>query len=170
MTAVTKLHPADENNAPWFGEQTRTIASATGEDTIHYTFDNIPTPLPVDFPTAEWGEGHLGRGVFLTRDSNGNAILDTADIFSILRAGSFLKPGDWDWTEGDFDGDRDVDTSDIFLILATGQWGDFTPYYPEHDVRPFAWFHQYDPEQSTPAERDAAMAQAVDLLLTRYGV
>jgi len=29
------------------------------------------------------------------------------------------------------DGDKDVDTDDIFAILATGQWGDFTPYYPE---------------------------------------
>ena len=61
-------------------------------------------------------------------------ILDTGDIFAILGAGSFLTPGEWDWTEGDFDGDTDVDTDDIFAILAilaTGQWGDFTPYYPE---------------------------------------
>jgi len=64
-------------------------------------------------------------------DTNGDMILDTGDIFAILGAGSFLTPGEWDWTEGDFDGDTDVDTDDIFAILATGQWGDFTPYYPE---------------------------------------
>ena len=33
--------------------------------------ETTPTPLPVDFGAADWGEGHLGRGVFLTRNNNG---------------------------------------------------------------------------------------------------
>ena len=159
LVATSKLRGPDESGE-WFGEQTRSIITAEGDSSVLYNFATPPTPLPEDFGAAEWGEGHIGRGVFLTRennggendapgvsysvgdtqvhlfqaidgDTNGNAILDTADIFSILGAGSFLKPGEWDWTEGDFDGDQDVDTTDIFAILATGKWGNFDPYYPE---------------------------------------
>ncbi len=85
---------------------------------------------------------HLGHGVFYRGtvrevdavfaqlyqaapgDTDGDGVIDNADLQRILAAGSFNQgPQGFGWTEGDFDGDGDVDNDDLQLILASGRFG-----------------------------------------------
>jgi len=173
LTALSKLHPSFQAagqppgvTIEWHGEQTRTIVSAAAGNSVLGQFDTLPDTLPIAFDlpgTGNWGQGHIGRGVFLTGsghavtgityganatevhlfqacdgDTNGDGNLDGSDIQAILAANSFGKSagGPWDFISGDFDIDGDVDGNDIQAILSTGLWGTPQPYGGPADQGP----------------------------------
>ena len=116
LMATSKLRGPDDDGAQWFGEQTRTIASTEGDSSVLYTFATPPTPLPEDFGTAEWGEGHIGRGVFLTRNNNGGEYDDPGVSYAPARTEVHL----FQTADGDTNGDMILDERDLQAIETTG--------------------------------------------------
>ncbi|MCP3911631.1 MAG: hypothetical protein GY713_11820, partial [Actinomycetia bacterium] len=140
LTAVSKLHPPIQ--APgqpegvmveWYGDQTRRITAASGEDSVMYAFDALPDAQPETWDdiitgTPEWSQGHIGRGVFLTTggpaqngvtfggsgtdvhlfqacdgDTNGDRNLNGRDIQNIQSWLSFGQPGAGPGPNGEWD-------------------------------------------------------------------
>ena len=142
-----------DGSSEWIGKQTRTITTTEGNSSVLFYFSVTPTPLPVDFGTAEWGEGHIGRGVFLTRENNGGE----NDVPGVSYSEGAAQVHLFQALDGDTNGNAILDTDDIFAILATGQWGDFTPYHT----------FKTDPDE-VPAKGSAAKGDAgavVDLIV-----
>jgi len=155
LQALSKLHgPTGEPVHEWYGDQTRTIVDA---GSVQGTFWGVPDSRPAETKHSHlgqdsWGQGHLGRGVFLVDDgpnsqgvtykpdsvevdlfqaapgdTNGDRRLDGRDIERIL-ACNVWPGGDGDWTCGDFTGDGVVSGPDIQAILAVNLWGGPQPY------------------------------------------
>ena len=106
----------------WFGEQTRVIAGATGENSVSFAFDNVPLPLPevFDLPgTGNWGQGHIGNGAFLTRDNNNGP----NDVPGISYGTNATQVHLFQAADGDTNGDRTLDGQDIQAILSANSFG-----------------------------------------------
>ncbi|MCP3937115.1 MAG: hypothetical protein GY708_17305, partial [Actinomycetia bacterium] len=108
----------------WYGDQTRTIVSATGENSVMNVFDSVPRAQPASWdgvlPThLEWGEGHIGRGVFLTRNNDGGENDEPGVSYSVTGAKVHLFQA----VDGDTNGDRNLDGRDIQAIQAWVSFG-----------------------------------------------
>lgn len=136
LQALSKLHPPTVRNpgtpqqtlVQWSGDQTRTIVTARS---VTGTFSHVPAAVPevpvLVGPGANWGQGHLGFGVFLVDDgpncggmtynadsvvvdlfqaadgdTNADRYLESHDVQAILAANKYLTGQPADWVEGNF--------------------------------------------------------------------
>ena len=123
---------------------------------IAWSFETVPDSLPERWFDDQglpinWGVGHLGHGVFLTRNNNGgpndvpgvsysagstqvhlfqaadgdtnaDRNLNGDDIQRILSENLFASGLPADWSQGDFNADGVCNGDDIQAILSTGLW------------------------------------------------
>lgn len=150
LQALDKLRQVPPGELQWYGDETRSILDAVGSQIVG-TFDHVPLTVPENPGPANYGQGHLGRGVFLTGsgpngqgvtygahavqvdlfqaadgDINGDRYLNSKDIQAILAANTFGNDHPADWPTGDFDGNGLCNSDDIQAILATALWD---PYH-----------------------------------------
>lgn len=174
LVGIDKLHdPVNPGNIAWYGNEDRIIIDVVdGENSgIDGTFSDVPVAMP-DPPlttfaadSARWGEGSLGRGVFLR--PNGITYDDDFVVVSLFQAApgdtaargkvdfsdftSLLASGKWNltkeqleaegglglasWPEGDFTGDQLIAFDDVAALLAAGLWNQSYSGYPTPPVK-----------------------------------
>lgn len=130
LQALSKLHPRVPHPDPphpeveWYGDQTRIIVSTEGENQVGSVFAMVPQPQPENWNnimtgTPEWSQGHIGRGVFLTRQNEGGA----NDVPGISYASHATKLHLFQACDGDTNGDRWLGGRDIQNIVAYALFG-----------------------------------------------
>ncbi len=181
LAATSKLHPPTDPvfNIQWYGNQTRVIASADGTGRVSNEFAAVPDSQPD--PTVGWGDpnpmnnpvwsqGHIGRGVFLTRQSTNNPPSHLGISYGIDSTEVHLFQA----ADGDTNGDRIVNSFDAMAILASNSFPNkplpLDPLTDEPLIERWDWPHgDFDNSRSVDSFDIIAMLAANQFGQPPYG-
>ena len=112
-------------SAAWPAGALRTIVSAEGETSVRYWFEAVPEAQPETWfdngQPINWGVGHLGYGVFLTRETNTSTEPGPDDPPYQPGISYFAGATEvhlFQACDGDTNGDGNLDGNDIQRILS----------------------------------------------------